>query len=234
MSSQADTPILANKYMDMAKQIVRRAQEEGREYSEEKLAPTTEAEKCAAAADACPDQGIPKRIIDTMTSEILETPAMLAISEFLTKPKEAWCIVLAGPKGCGKSTAAGFYLWSKTMSSLASPPKTRRWWTASRLARVSGYNQDFEPLIQVPTMVIDDLGVEYLDKNGYFSHRLDEIIDERYSNYRPTIITTNLNGRDFRARYGDRVIDRIREGFPYGGKYIEINNNSMRINGNER
>lgn len=229
MSSQADTQILATKYMNMAKQIVKKAQEEGRGNEEEVFTPTTDAEKSAAAADSCSDQGIPNRIIETMTTGLTETPAMLAISEFMTKPKEAWCIVLAGPKGCGKSTAAGFYLWGKTMTSLNSPPKTRRWWTASRLARVSGFNNEFEPLIQVPTMVIDDLGVEYLDKNGYFSHRLDEIIDERYSNFRPTIITTNLNGRDFRERYGDRVIDRIREGFPHGGAYIEISHKSLRV-----
>ena len=228
MSSQADTQILATKYMNMAKQIVRKAQEEGRGNEEEVFTPTTDAEKSAAAADSCSDQGIPNRIIETMTTGLTETPAMLAISEFMTKPKEAWCIVLAGPKGCGKSTAAGFYLWGKTMTSLNSPPKTRRWWTASRLARVSGFNNEFEPLIHVPSMVIDDLGVEYLDKNGNFLQRLDELIDERYSNFKRTIITTNLNAEAFKERYGERVADRMREGFAWGGGFMELSDDSMR------
>ena len=77
-------------------------------------------------------------------------------------------------------------------------------------------------------IVIDDLGVEYLDKNGYFSHRLDELIDERYSNYRKTVITTNLNAKAFQTRYGARVADRIREGFKHGGAYVEIAMGSLR------
>jgi DNA replication protein DnaC len=78
-------------------------------------------------------------------------------------------------------------------------------------------------------MVIDDLGVEYLDKNGNFLQRLDELIDERYSNYRQTIITTNLNVKAFKERYGERVADRIREGFEFGGAFMELAESSMRV-----
>ena len=90
------------------------------------------------------------------------------------------------------------------------------------------YNQELEKMMQVSVMVIDDLGVEYMDKNGHFSHRLDELIDDRYSNYKKTIITTNLNKKDFQARYGNRVTDRIREGFKHGGDYLEFSGRSLR------
>ena len=173
-------------------------------------------------------QGIPQRIISTLTGEHLSTPAYQAVEKFLGAPREGWCLVLAGPKGCGKSTAAAYYLWEKARQSEGNPSSAMRWWTASRVARVSGYNQELEKMMQVSHMVIDDLGTEYLDKNGYFSHRLDELIDDRYSNYKRTIITTNLNAKDFQNRYGDRVADRIREGFKHGGGYAELDGKSLR------
>ena len=173
-------------------------------------------------------QGMPQRIIDTLQSDPKNTSSIIAVKKFMESPKEAWCLVLAGPKGCGKSTAGAYYLWDKTKSMTSSPPKNMRWWTASRVARVSGYNDHLDEMMSVPLMVIDDLGVEYLDKNGYFNHRLDELIDDRYSNYRKTIITTNLNAKDFQTRYGARVADRIREGFKHGGGYVEFNEASLR------
>ena len=151
-----------------------------------------------------------------------ETTAMKAIKQFLKEDKEAWCLVLSGPKGCGKSTAAAYYLWDNTSFQVNCPPRIQRWWTAAKVARVSSYNTELENLMKTPVLVIDDLGVEYLDKNGHFNHRLDELIDARYSNFRKTIITTNLNKADFKDRYGLRITDRIREGFKHGGAYFEI------------
>ena len=173
-------------------------------------------------------QGVPQRIIDTLKAEFLDTQAIDCIQSFLDAPREAWCIVLAGPKGCGKSTAAGLYLWEKTRPNHKSPPKDMTWWTAARVSRISSFNDQLDKVMKTKTIVIDDLGVEYLDKNGHFNHRLDELIDERYSNYRKTVITTNLNARDFQSRYGVRVADRIREGFKHGGAYVEINQGTLR------
>ena len=172
-------------------------------------------------------QGMPQRIIETLR-DMKETKATDAINSFLLTDREAWCLVLAGPKGCGKSTAAGRFLSEITKPKVRSPPKNTRWWTSSRISRVSGYDSHLEKIMRERVIVIDDLGVEYLDKNGYFSHRLDELIDERYSNYRKTVITTNLNAKDFQARYGARVADRIREGFKHGGAYVEIDMGSLR------
>tara|TARA_R110002012_G_scaffold202391_2_gene371459 strand:+ start:1201 stop:1917 length:717 start_codon:yes stop_codon:yes gene_type:complete len=179
------------------------------------------------------NQGMPQRIIDNVNSDLVKTLCVDAVKEFLKSPKEAWCLVLSGPKGCGKSTAAAHYLCEKTKSLIAAPPRNMQWWTASRVARVSGYDSHLEEMMKVPTMVIDDLGVEYMDKNKYFSHRLDELIDERYSNYRQTIITTNLNAKDFQTRYGERVSSRIKEGFKYGSPskgswFIHVNEKSLR------
>lgn len=178
-------------------------------------------------------QGIPQRIIDNIKSDVIQTSCVKAVQEFLKSPKEAWCLVLSGHKGCGKSTAGAFFLSEKTKNSITAPPRDMQWWTASRVARVSGYDAYLEKMMKVPLMVIDDLGVEYMDKNKYFSHRLDELIDERYSNYRKTVITTNLNAKDFQARYGERVASRIKEGFKHGNPsnqtwFVHINEKSLR------
>ena len=172
---------------------------------------------------SCRHQGMPQRIIDTLSGDLIDTDAYATVKKFIEAPRDGWCLVLSGPKGCGKSTAAAYYLWEKTKQAEAELPKDRRWWTASRVARVSGFNDQLENMMKLPVMVIDDLGVEYLDKNGYFNHRLDELIDERYSNYRKTIITTNLNPEDFQSRYEQRVTDRIRQGFKHGGDYACFN-----------
>ncbi|MGL5151413.1 MAG: ATP-binding protein [Clostridium sp.] len=58
-------------------------------------------------------------------------------------------------------------------------------------------------------LIIDDLGTEL--KNEWTSSRVYRIIDGRYRNNLPTIITTNLTLKDIRNRYDERVYDRIRE-----------------------
>lgn len=223
------TSEIESAYMAKARQIAARAKEIGlTEEDKEVIASESKEGQAHAVRDSLKQQFVPNRILETVEGELSATPAMNAAARFLKSPKDGWCLVLSGPKGCGKSTAAGWYLSQKTWGQVSCPPKTRRWWTAARLARVSGFNVEFEPIIQVPTMVIDDLGLEYMDKNGHFNSRLDEIIDERYSNYRPTVITTNLNAQAFKERYGARVADRIREGFSHGGAFIEINHGSLR------
>ena len=82
--------------------------------------------------------------------------------------------------------------------------------------------------MKVSVLVIDDLGVEFMDKAGHFKSRLDELIDARWGNFRKTIITTNLNAKDFQERYESRVTDRIRHGFKHGGGYTHINEKSLR------
>lgn len=169
-------------------------------------------------------QGVPERIISTFTDsgKLKKTSALKAVEKFMTTPREAWCLVLSGPKGCGKSTAAAHYLMKNTHGTIESLPKTQRWWTSANISRVSSYREELESLMRIPILVIDDLGVEYIDKNGFFLSRLDELIDARWGNFKRTIITTNLNRKDFQDRYDQRITDRIRQGFKDGADYLEV------------
>lgn len=156
--------------------------------------------------------GVPKRIIRQF-HEIKRTKPMDKVDEFLDRISEQWCLVLSSTQGLGKSMAAAYWLWKISPDRSAAPGASfRRWWTAAELAAVSAYG-DAIPQMKTPgPLVIDDLGVEFLDKNGHFLRVLDDVMDGRYREELPTLITTNLNAETFTERYGERITDRIREG----------------------
>jgi DNA replication protein DnaC len=97
--------------------------------------------------------------------------------------------------------------------------------TAARLARWSRYDEAaMEKLLKAKRLVIDDIGTEFMDANGSYQALLDEIVNERYANKRPTLMTTNLEVQAFAARYGERVADRIRE----SGRFVFVGRDSLR------
>jgi DNA replication protein DnaC len=59
-------------------------------------------------------------------------------------------------------------------------------------------------------LVIDDIGTEYSDQKGFVTSFVDGLINERYANLLPTVITTNLRVETFTERYGERVARRVR------------------------
>jgi DNA replication protein DnaC len=71
----------------------------------------------------------------------------------------------------------------------------------------SGVDTDMLTYSLVPVLVLDDLGTEQLTDWGI--EQLYRLAHERSHNGRPTIVTSNLSGADIRARYGDRVTERM-------------------------
>lgn len=84
---------------------------------------------------------------------------------------------------------------------------------AATLARLSLYDsQDrafFELLCAVKLLVLDDLGTEHLADTT--KAHLEELFDTRYAERLHTIITSNLDAAAFRARYGPRIAERIKQ-----------------------
>lgn len=60
-------------------------------------------------------------------------------------------------------------------------------------------------------LCLDDLGAEYTNNDAI--HRMNEVIDYRLGQGKPTIITTNLDDRNISQRYGQRLLSRIHESF---------------------
>tara|TARA_R110002051_G_scaffold314371_1_gene391405 strand:- start:3030 stop:3698 length:669 start_codon:yes stop_codon:yes gene_type:complete len=214
-------PSFENDYMQFAKRMLEKS--EG--TSDDELMAHSDEPTPTAKLSCLRTWGVPERIIKNLEN-LKTTKAVNIVKNWADTPREAWCLILSADKGTGKSTAAATWLYD--MASEAPTYLKRYWWSGTRIARTNGYAKEFESMMQSRYMVIDDLGVEYLDKNGNFLQRLDELIDERYSNFRKTIITTNLNTQAFKERYGERVADRIREGFHSGGAFMELSDASMR------
>lgn len=71
----------------------------------------------------------------------------------------------------------------------------------------------FQRLCNRPLLAIDDLGLEpteVLDYGNILSPVID-LLSVRYNNQLPTIVTTNLTGKDIRTKYGNRIADRFNE-----------------------
>lgn len=150
------------------------------------------------------------RIRDNVRQELHRTEAIDAVDEFQSKP-DAWCLLLLGGIGCGKSTAAGKLL-VKTEKGTA--PFYNLWVRVSEVSRMSGFGvqteERYAEMRSAPVIVFDDLGTEVLTPT--WQQALDDVLDWRYQHSKRTIITSNLAAGDFKARYGERLADRIREG----------------------
>lgn len=176
--------------------------------------------------------GIPARAL-TASRAVLEDTAALVASRGAVD-----FLVLSGGPGCGKTVASVAWiaayvsdpkLWGKDAIYGSRRPEfigtAPIWITAARLARCDRYDESYmTKLLRTPRLVVDDLGGEYLDKGGFYASLLDEIVNERQAESKPTIMTTNLNAEAFKERYGERIIDRIRE----GGRFVGCGDHSLR------
>jgi len=134
-------------------------------------------------------------------------------------------LVLSGLRGCGKTTAAAWWLLQRRKPSEYVRTGPPRFVDATALARWPKYDDaKMHELERASALVIDDLGIEYDDKHGAFRSFLDGLVNARYAAVLPTLITTNLRATEFKERYGERIADRIRE----AGRYVELAGESLR------
>ncbi|MCH5184031.1 MAG: ATP-binding protein [Oscillospiraceae bacterium] len=66
-----------------------------------------------------------------------------------------------------------------------------------------------ESLKRAPLLILDDLGAEKVTE--WSRERLFEIIDYRYNEELPLLVTTNLKPEVLRAQLGERICDRLKE-----------------------
>lgn len=141
--------------------------------------------------------------------------ALAAAGEFLSEPR-GW-LYFYGPTGVGKShlAAAIAIQWADSgmgRAAYASAPALLRY-----IRR--GYKDDTADdrliaLQVVDLLVLDDLGTEYHkpgDSYGNTESILFELIADRYSYDRPTIITSNLVVEDLEPRIASRIRGRARQ-----------------------
>ena len=144
-----------------------------------------------------------------------------------TRERKGGLVVLAGPVGIGKTVAATFlacmmveadsYSDGDRRHSIRNAPEF--WFVPAQMIVDNAYSKDVVPNGMKPNrlkdlrsiLVVDDIGREYIKKDGWSMTVVDEFFDSRYRENLPTIATTNLNEYEFKERYGERIWDRFQE-----------------------
>lgn len=128
---------------------------------------------------------------------------------FLTEPSATLHIM--GPSGVGKT-----YLMAAIFEHLTLKYKNRARQLIYTENQLIGHLKDFEKgnyheeanfIGSVPILYIDDLGT--VNMTDWRKEALYCIIDQRYRNMRPTIITTPLKKNELVDNYGERIARRL-------------------------
>lgn len=164
------------------------------------LARDEETERAREAEDRIVAMGVPAKDLALIKAQKIETTEAVEALAMGGKP----LVVISGNPGCGKTTAASNWL--------VTTPGPGLFVKAAAMSRWDCYdNEEMDRLLKAPKLVIDDLGLEFMDRHGRFLSVLTEVIDVRYDASLPMVITTWLPPDDFKARYGERIADRLRE-----------------------
>ncbi len=160
--------------------------------------------------------GVPKRHARLVTQDSLRESRALEVVR-----QEALFVVLAGGVGNGKTTAAAWWI-----AQGEPPPIQPVFASAFELQQVDRFSPDrTNAIVMAGRLVIDDLGVEYADEKGAFQTLFDYVINKRWANELPLVITTNLTAPEFCRRYGERNIDRLQD---LGGVFVELSQPTLR------
>lgn len=147
-------------------------------------------------------------------------------------PAEIPGILLSGTCGVGKTHLAATLLTDLVYAGIT-PVRFTEYTQLFRKLRYSYSTKDvseeqiLETLVRAKVLVLDDLGAQASDNTTWVQDILGYLLNERYSNMRPTIITTNYpdddsedaNGLPAKGpflvdRVGVRLRSRIREMCP--------------------
>lgn len=164
---------------------------------------TYERAEARAKLERLRQAGVPTRAVEAWAKGLDATRAVEAVRTF--QQSEKCFLLLLGSPGCGKTVAAA-----------AALTKGGVFVRAVELARLSSFDAadraTFARCCDARVLVLDDLGAELLHDG--WRPALDELVDVRYGERLPTLLTTNLDAASFKARYGERIADRIRhDGF---------------------
>lgn len=147
---------------------------------------------------------------------------ILTAAQWLINPNSTPGLLMCGLFGNGKTTMAKAiarligYLTERELG--YSNRKVMRLYTAKEICRLCAASEkeksgEYDKVFTNEMIIIDDLGEEPKEVMvyGMLHTPLIDIFSERYATQRMTIITTNLEVDDLKAKYGSRIYDRFRE-----------------------
>jgi DNA replication protein DnaC len=138
--------------------------------------------------------------------------ALEAAEDFAMNPDGRW-LVIWGERGAGKShlcAAVDNHLYeSRTPSLFISMPdllaSLRKAMELEKNTETESYSGRMNLFKTAPVLILDDLGAE--TTSAWSDGILFEVLDYRYRNRLPTMISTNINPDDFDPRISSRMQD---------------------------
>lgn len=119
-------------------------------------------------------------------------------------------LLFAGKVGVGKTTLLAVVLkylakanWTAYMTSLSELLEAiKRSWDTKDTSEIDRCKQ-------VTFLGIDDLGKEHAGPTGFSAVTFDNLIRYRVQHRLPTLLTTNLDRKEIKSRYGDATLSLI-------------------------
>lgn len=140
------------------------------------------------------------------------------VAKFLTDDNQKFGMIFLGLCGNGKTTM--LYAFQQSVNYLNrnnlfedSSQVGIQIMDAKEIAGIAKDVKEFRTIKNRPMLAIEDMGrepTEVLDYGNILNPVID-LIEYRYDAQLFTIITTNLNPEEIRAKYGARVADRFNE-----------------------
>lgn len=122
-------------------------------------------------------------------------------------------LLFAGPPNTGKTTVAAAVLcelrrrWgisvyqSRYTDHVARKISLIKAGSDTPAEQLSRWQYAVERVEWADVVLLDDVGHEHTTESGYAEDTLDQLLRQRYDEGRPTLITTNLSGKDWSERY---------------------------------
>lgn len=153
--------------------------------------------------------GIDRRpLLVAVSGKVIKTPAVEAVRRWAAQRRRG-LFVLSGPLSTGKTVAAADYAC-----------RTGAEWVAAATLGLMPHGRawgELERLRGVDALVLDEVGGQGTT-TPHAVDRIASLLSWRFADFRPTVITTNLNRADFAEVYDgvknpaqSRLLERVRE-----------------------
>lgn len=151
----------------------------------------------------------PPKPVARVAAGLTKTRALVVVSTWIESSDDY--LVLQGGTGCGKTLAACWlfaFFRHRPMLSESGREFRALWISAKELACIPPWDAGAWSVFDAaPAVFIDDVGTEH--DAGRMTSALERIADLARGR---CVITTNLSAEDFLARYGARLVSRLRAG----------------------
>jgi DNA replication protein DnaC len=151
------------------------------------------------------NNSLPKRFKDCTFDNYIGNPKLTATLKQSAKNKES--IILSGSVGSGKTHLAIAYLREFLISQQSGHFLIT--YIAEMIDKIFKDDNNLENVQQCNLLMLDDLGAESVKEWGL--EKIFDVINYRYMELLPLIITTNLNAKELSAKIGQRSFSRIIE-----------------------